>query len=245
MLLKKTDEAGHSLVTPGKQSPDGYNEWSYTNAILKNIIVELSHYQNLAQHRIDDPTGKTDKPLSRRSDEANSWGTNIHFSHHMNAYGVGWTSPGGTEVFIHPDAPKAVRELAAKIQANLVRELGFANRGVKEANFHMLREINGKNGILIEYAFMSNKNEAMKMRTADYQKKAAKAVVDAFVNHYGLKRKDVANVDRELTTREKEIQAEAIRLGFTDGKNPLREVNQLYLWACLIPLARRIKDLEK
>lgn len=50
---------------------------------------------------------------------------------------------------------------------------------------------------------------------------------------------------RELSVREQEIQAEAIRLGITDGKNPFREVNQMYVWACLIPLAKRIEELEK
>jgi N-acetylmuramoyl-L-alanine amidase len=43
--------------------------------------------------------------------------------------------------------------------------------------------------ILPEIAFMTNKNEAMKMRTAEYQKKAAKAIVDALVDQYGLKKK--------------------------------------------------------
>ena len=52
----------------------------------------------------------------------------------------------------------------------------------------MLRETK-MTAILIEFAFMTNKNEALKMRTAEYQKKTAKAIVDGLVAQYGLKRK--------------------------------------------------------
>lgn len=51
--------------------------------------------------------------------------------------------------------------------------------------------------------------------------------------------------ERALNDKEKEIQAEAMRLGITDGKNPFREVNQMYVWSALIPLARKIEKLEK
>ena len=88
---------------------------------------------------------------------------------------------------IHDQTKEAVA-LAERIQTNLVKELGFRNRGVKAANFQMLRETK-MTAILIEFAFMTNKNEALKMRTAEYQKKAAKAMVDGLAAQYGLKRK--------------------------------------------------------
>jgi hypothetical protein len=56
---------------------------------------------------------------------------------------------------------------------------------------HMIRETN-PTAILIEFAFMTNQNEASKMRTAEYQQKAAKAVVEAIAAQYGLKKKYVA-----------------------------------------------------
>lgn len=61
-----------------------------------------------------------------------------------------------------------------------------------------------------------------------------------------LNKKEVVKVDaNELTPAQEEIRKEAIRLGITDGKNPLRQVNQFYVWACLVPLAKRIEELEK
>jgi N-acetylmuramoyl-L-alanine amidase len=48
----------------------------------------------------------------------------------------------------------------------------------------------------------------------------------------------------KLTPAQEVIQKEAIRLGLTDGENPYREPNQMYVWQVVIPLARRLEALE-
>jgi N-acetylmuramoyl-L-alanine amidase len=204
--MKFTHSAGHALTTPGKQSPDGYKEWSYTNEIVKLVMSELDQYEGVSQKRIDDPTGRTDYPLVARTNMVNSFNPHLHIDYHMNAFGNGWTSPGGTEIFVYKKTLKEAVAIASKVQSNLVNTLGFANRGVKEGDLHMIRETN-PTAILIEFAFMSNQNEAMKMRTAEYQKKAAKAVADGIAAQYGLKRKYVASVEKkeEIDLLEKAI----------------------------------------
>lgn len=52
-------------------------------------------------------------------------------------------------------------------------------------------------------------------------------------------------VNRPLTDREKKIQAEAMELGITDGKNPFEPVDRFYLWSAMIPLAKRVRELEQ
>lgn len=189
--MKITHSAGHALTTLGKQSPDGYKEWQYTSEIVKLVMQELDTYEDVAQNRIDDPTGKIDFPLVVRSNTVNGWGSNLHIDYHLNAFGNGWTSAGGTETYVYKTTLKEAVALASKVQANLVKELGFANRGVKVGDLHMIRETN-PTAILIEFAFMTNQDEANKMRTAEYQQKAARAVVDGIVTQYGLKKKYVA-----------------------------------------------------
>jgi hypothetical protein len=188
-LLKITHAAGHSKYnTPGKQDPEGMKEWEYTNEIVKLVIEELSHYKNVAQLRIDDPTGKVDYSLPKRYNAVNDWNSDIHIDYHLNAYGSGgWTSANGIETFVDPSKPKEAVSLATKVQANLVKELKFANRGVKYAAWDMIH-FTKNTAILIEFAFMTNKDEAYKMRTKEYQKKAAKAVVDSLVSQYKLVR---------------------------------------------------------
>jgi N-acetylmuramoyl-L-alanine amidase len=203
-MFKITHSAGHALSTSGKQSPDGFKEWAYTDKIVKLIMQELENYEGVLQKRIDDPTGKTDYPLVARSNMVNSFNGHLHIDYHMNAFGNGWSTPGGTETFVYKKTLKEAVAIASKIQSNLVNALGFANRGVKEGDLHMIRETK-PTAILIEFAFMSNQNEAMKMRTSDYQKKAAKAVVDGIAAQYGLKRKNVLTQKEEIDMLEKAI----------------------------------------
>jgi N-acetylmuramoyl-L-alanine amidase len=187
-MLKVTHAAGHALITPGKQSPDGYKEWQVTSEIVKLVMIELENYEGVSQKRIDNPTGESDLPLNKRSELINAWGANVHIDYHLNAYGSGWNNVGGTETYMYTTRPKEAAALAEKVQANLVRELGFSNRGVKVANFHMIRETK-MTAIIIEFAFMTNQIEAIKMRTSEYQKKAAMAVVDGLVAQFGLIKK--------------------------------------------------------
>jgi N-acetylmuramoyl-L-alanine amidase len=187
-MLKITHAAGHALVTLGKRSPDGYQEWQVTSEIVKLVMLELENYEGVIQKRIDDPTGKSDIPLMKRCELVNGWSANVHIDYHLNAYGSGWNNAGGTETYTYKTKPKEAAALAEKVQANLVKELGFRNRGVKAADFQMVRETK-MTAILIEFAFMTNQNEAMKIRTAEYQKKAAKAVVDGLVAQFGLRKK--------------------------------------------------------
>jgi N-acetylmuramoyl-L-alanine amidase len=191
-MLKITHAAGHALVTPGKQSPDGFKEWQVTSEIVELVMRELENYEDVLQKRIDDPTGKSDISLTKRCEQINGWGANVHIDYHLNAFGNGWNNAGGTEIYTYITKPKEAAALAEKIQTNLIREVGFRNRGVKAANFQMVRETK-MTAIVIEFAFMTNQNEAMKMRTAEYQKKAAKAVVDGLVSQYGLKKNPTAS----------------------------------------------------
>jgi N-acetylmuramoyl-L-alanine amidase len=199
-MIKITHAAGHALVTAGKQSPDGYKEWQVTSEVVELVMKDLETYEGVAQKRIDDPTGKSDIPLKKRCELVNGWGANVHIDYHLNAYGSGWNSAGGTETYIYITRPKDAAALAEKIQTNLGRELGFRNRGVKAADFQMVRETK-MSAILIEFAFMTNHNEAMKMRTAEYQNKAARAVVEGLVAQYGLKKKPAVSSTTDVLYR--------------------------------------------
>jgi N-acetylmuramoyl-L-alanine amidase len=218
-MLKITHAAGRALVTAGKESPDGCKEWQVTNEIVKLVIRELGNFEGVDQKRIDDSTGKTDIALNRRCELVNGWGADVHIDYHLNAYETGWNAAGGTETYIYTTKPKEAMALAERIQTNLVKELGFRNRGVKAANFQMLRETK-MTAILIEFAFMTNKNEALKMRTAEYHKKAAKAIVEGLVTQYGLKRKPEITPSTNLLYR---VQVGA----FSDIKNAKDLVEEL------------------
>jgi N-acetylmuramoyl-L-alanine amidase len=66
-------------------------------------------------------------------------------------------------------------DLAGRSQRSLVNELGTKDRGIKFANFYVLRGA-FMPAILVEVAFLSNQWEERKLRTPEFQKKAAMAI---------------------------------------------------------------------
>lgn len=60
----------------------------------------------------------------------------------------------GVETFTYLNTSQKSKNLAKKIQSNLV-DIGFINRGVKKANFHVLRETKAS-AVLMEIGFIDN-----------------------------------------------------------------------------------------
>ncbi|MFE8704143.1 N-acetylmuramoyl-L-alanine amidase family protein [Cytobacillus sp. FJAT-54145] len=105
----------------------------------------------------------------------------------------------------------------------------------------LMKQFNIPSHKIVPHKHWSGKNCPARLLNGRWQE-----FINICIAQRGILEKGVSHVsERPLNEREKEIQAEAVRLGITDGKNPFREVNQMYVWACLIPLAQRIEKLEK
>ncbi len=98
--------------------------------------------------------------LSERAQYANAVGAEYFVSFHRNSAS---TVGNGVEVYYHsslsPASPAA--KIATAVQNSLV-SLGFYNRGVKQANFAVLRET-AMPAILIELGFINNEAENAKL----------------------------------------------------------------------------------
>lgn len=79
--------------------------------------------------------------------------------------------------------------MARKIQPSIVTAIGLRDRGIKTANFHMLRESNMP-AILIEGGFMDSTIDIKKMRNDVVMENTGKALADAIASHFGLVKKD-------------------------------------------------------
>jgi N-acetylmuramoyl-L-alanine amidase len=189
--------AGHGYNTPGKRSPNGMREWEFNDAVVDQLIVIFSQYENVVTYRLDDPTGKRDVPLIERTNKANSLYAKhkaagdkcFYVSIHANAFGSGgWNSANGIETFVYPSKPAEALTLASNIQNHLIRETGRLNRGVKTANFHELRETN-MTAVLVEGGFMTNKEEATLLLSDDYRKKVALGVARGIIATHHVKLK--------------------------------------------------------
>ena len=187
--MKIALDAGHSLKTPGKRTPDGMLEWSFNSVVASYIDDELKGYVDVETLRVDDITGAVDVPLSTRTEKANSWGADAYISIHANAYGTGgWNNTSGIETFTYPTASRESFVLAKLVQDELVKATKRNDRGIKTANFAVLRSTNMP-AILVECGFMTNKEEAALLKSDAYRKTCAVAITKGIAAMYGLKKK--------------------------------------------------------
>lgn len=187
--MKIVVDAGHGFDTKGKQTVDGMKEYAFNRAVALYLKEELKTFQSVKV--FFSHSDERDVPLSIRTKIANDLNVQLFLSIHANAYGDGrsWNSAQGIETYIYKSRPKEAEQLAYKIQQELITATGRKDRGVKTANFHVLRETN-MTAILCELGFMTNKEEATLLKKESYRQTCAKALARAIAHFYHLKRKE-------------------------------------------------------
>lgn len=238
-------DAGHGYSTPGKRSPDGMKEYEFNRRVAEVMKSELEKYEGVTVYIAHSDT--RDVPLKERTDKANAIKADLFVSIHANANTGKMGAWGGIDTFIYKTNPADARKIAEVIQRNLIVATGLRNRGVKTADFHVLRETN-MTSVLIEHGFMDSTTDLPLLKTDAYRVLCGKTNVKSIAEVYGLRIKPavkgVTNVSEEykLSASDEKVIAELKRLGITDGKNPTRPVNQLYLWHVVYGALQAIKD---
>ena len=100
----------------------------------------------------------------------------------------------GVETFTYPHSSAKAKSLAAKVQSNLVG-VGFADRKLKEANFHVLRETKSA-AILIELGFIDNTADNILFDTK--RNEIIKGITKAILLQCGIKYVDKIVVAKEV-----------------------------------------------
>ena len=205
MAMKIAIDAGHGLHTAGKRCDKRYDaaetrEWTLNNRIAKMVIEGLAPYK-VEIIRVDDFTGVTDTPLSVRANTANYNKADAYVSIHHNAGGG-----KGVETYVYLEKETKAMALAKAVHSSVVAQTGNIDRGVKSANFAVLRETNMP-AILIECGFMDNAVDTPKILTDKYAKACAAGIVDGIVKAYNL---TVSNVNAELIAACQKLQKAGI-----------------------------------
>jgi N-acetylmuramoyl-L-alanine amidase len=185
--MKIVLDAGHGPNTLGKRTPDdSMREFHFNSDVADYIAAELRKYEGVEILFVHEKS--IDVSLKDRTDKANEWKADLYLSIHANAFGVGgWNNAQGVETFVYTTRPAAAVALANAVQRRLIKATGRPDRGVKSANFHVLRETN-MTAILVECGFMTNMQEAELLKSDDYRRKCAAAIVAGLVETYGLKK---------------------------------------------------------
>ena len=192
--------AGHGYNTSGKRSPDGEREWTFNDIVARSFANELAKYEGVTTRRFDDPTGQRDIPLQERTDNANRWGAQYYISFHHNATVGSWGSHTGVETFVYiGNKNSASGQLASAIHPALVKGYGLKDRGIKEANLHIVRETNMP-AILIEGGFMDSTTDIRKLRDKSVLENVGRLIAQALATYLKLKLK-VNNVVTPVETK--------------------------------------------
>lgn len=182
-------DAGHGYSTPGKRSPNGMKEYEFTRVVASYAKQFLETYQNVTVYFAH--FDQRDVPLQERTNSANRLKVDAYVSIHANAYGSTWNDARGIETYVYPTRPRIALELAQKIQKHVILATDLRNRGVKTADFHVLRETN-MDAVLIECGFMTNQEEANLLQTDAYRRTVADAIVKGVAEQFKLAKKATA-----------------------------------------------------
>lgn len=178
--------AGHGHNTAGKRSPIGEREWDFNNKVAVAFAKEMSKYKGVSLKRMDDPTGKTDVPLSTRTNGANRWGADIYISFHHNANTAKWGSWTGVQTHVYKTKPADSTRLAKLVQPELVKAYGLRDRGIIYNDLHITRETHCT-AILIEGGFMDSTIDIKKLRNDKVLANAGIGVAHAVAKFKNLK----------------------------------------------------------
>lgn len=172
---------GHGSNTPGKRTPAipslggrVIHENEFNSAVVKYLDAELKRcgFRTLLVAPTD-----ADTPLQARTDLANAKHADIYVSVHYDASdskfdGAGKDPEGHTVYVWTGQTNKASGKLARCILKYLDKGTEQKDRGVREADFHVLRETK-MTAILSENGFMDNEREAKLMIDPKFQKEVA------------------------------------------------------------------------
>lgn len=175
---------GHGANTPGKRTPiipelgRSIRENEFNKAVAYYLDQELKAcgFKTLLVAPTDEDT-----PLSTRTNRANAAKADIYVSIHYNAGGG-----SGVETYHYPSSAKG-RKLAQCIHEYVIQGTPQKNRGIKTANFHVLRETKMP-AVLIEYGFMDDPSlkEARLMLNKDFQKECARETAQGICKYFGV-----------------------------------------------------------
>ena len=152
-------DMGHTLSGNGTGAQGYVKESDKNREAGKRLIQMLQENKHTV---VNCTVDKSSNDLVDRVRKANAQPLDLFLSIHLNAFKK-TSSEMGVETFTYRGSSKA-KETAKDIQAALVANIGWKNRGVKEANYHVLRETKAP-AVLVELGFCDSKGDMDKWDT--------------------------------------------------------------------------------
>jgi len=185
-------DMGHSMNTAGKQTPpyvDGLViKEAQQNYPIGFLVKDILKY-NGVNVVVTNSDISYDMSLHDRVAVEKSVDADCFVSFHKNAGPkYEWSAPNGTETYCYKFGANG-EKLARYVQNEVIDETDDYNRGIKEANFYVLKYTKSP-AILCELGFMTNKGDAADMLNKTSQKRYAEAVAKGILKYLEIEYKE-------------------------------------------------------
>lgn len=182
-------DPGHGGSDAGAIGPEGNKESNVNLGVglkLRDKLEDLGAEVRMTREtdrKVSHPDASQGEELRARVALANNWPAQVYVSVHSNS--AANPAAHGTETYHSRNASRKSREMAGNVHEEMVKATGFRDRGVKAANFHVIKNT-FMPAILVETGFMSNPVEEQNLIDPVMQDKIAQAITNGVEETFGL-----------------------------------------------------------
>lgn len=181
MMVRIFIDPGHGGIDSGATG-NGLVEKNLTLQIAKEIERILREEYDGVETKMS-RTGDETVRLAERTNAANRWQADFYISIHINAGGG-----TGFESFVYPSVPIRTKQYQEHIHNTILSLVDIKNRGMKTANFHVLRETK-MDALLTENGFIDHKEDAQKLKSENFINNIARGHATGIAKAFNLKKK--------------------------------------------------------
>jgi len=149
---------------------------------LRTILASRGWIVRMTRERDVDvvaPNDDAKTELQGRCDVANNAGARLFVSVHINSFTMPYLN-GTTTYYYKPND----QSLAAAVQRRLIGLLGTKDDGARRENFYVVRHTTMP-AVLVETAFLSNPDDAAKLRSPAFLQNVAQGIADGIADYAG------------------------------------------------------------
>ncbi|WP_208589645.1 N-acetylmuramoyl-L-alanine amidase [Gracilibacillus suaedae] len=178
----KSLEGYNIVVDPGHGGTDpgaiGFNGVQEKDVVLPTSTKVIDHLRDAGANVIVTRSGDYYVYLDDRVRISNSYYTDAYISLHYDA--SLHISANGIATYF---ADKADKHLGDSIQSAMISQVDLHDRGVRQANFKVLRNTSAPS-VLLELGFISNPHDLSVVQTASYQNDIAQGITNGLIHYF-------------------------------------------------------------
>lgn len=180
-------DPGHGGRDPGAVGLSGLREKDVVLDISLEMAKQLREWgaevklTRVTDRQVAGPNAPKREDLQARVDLANTWPAEIFVSVHANANNN--RDVKGVEAYVVRTPSEESVKLASAMHSRMVKDVGLPNRRVLKSDFYVIKHTKMP-GVLMEVAYLSNKDEEKLLADPAFRKKSAVAMAEGVKDYF-------------------------------------------------------------